>query len=73
MPELDISIAGVRATVVRAGRTAAETPGSARLLDELDIDKLLHTAGAGPPPAAPSYGRAYRAYREHSYDPIDHY
>ena len=47
MPELDISIAGVRATVVRAGRTAAETPGSAQLIDnELYLDKLLHPAAA---------------------------
>ena len=30
-------------------------------------------AGASPPPAAPSDGPAYRACREHGYDPIDHY
>ena len=74
-PELDISIAGVRAAIVRAGRAPAETPGSAQLLDddELDLDKLVHTAGAGSPPAAPSHGRAYRACREHGYGPIDHY
>ena len=72
---LDIAIAGVRAAIGRAGRTSAETPGSARLLDddELDLDKLLHTAAASSPPAAPSHGRAYRACREHGYGPIDHY
>ena len=70
----DSSIAGVRAKVGGAGRTAAETPGSARLLDddEFDLDKLLRTA-ASSPPAAPSDGRAYRACREHGYGPIDHY
>ena len=59
---LDYPIAGVRATIVRAGRTAAETPGSARLLeeDELYLDKLLHTAAASPPPAAPGDGPAHR-------------
>ena len=73
----DSSIAGVRAPVCGARRTAAETPGSARPLDdelyldnELDLDKLLHTAAASSPPAAPSYGRAYRACREQSYDPV---
>ena len=30
-------------------------------------------AGASSPPAAPSYGGAYRACREQGYDPIDHY
>ena len=70
----DSSIAGVRAKVGGAGRTAAETSGSAQLLDqdELDLDKLLRTA-ASPPPAAPSDGRAYRTCREQRYGPIDHY
>ena len=71
---LDSSIAGVRVTVGSTDRTAAETPGSARLLyyDELDLDKLLHTV-ASSPPAAPSHGGAYRACREQSYGPIDRY
>ena len=70
----DSSIAGVRAPVCGARRTAAETPGSARLLDsEFYLDKLLHTAAASGPPAPPSHGRAYRTCREQSYDPIDHY
>ena len=70
----DSSIAGVRAKVGGAGRTAAETSGSAQLLDqdELDLDKLLRTA-ASSPPAAPSHGRAYRTCREQRYGPIDHY
>ena len=70
---LDSSIAGVRrAAIGGAGRTAAETPGSARLLNKLDLDneldlgyelyldKLLHTA-ASSPPAAPGDGAAHRA------------
>ncbi len=82
MPEelLDYSTAGVRAAGGSTDRTAAETPGSARLLDvelyldnEFDLDKLLHTAAASAPPAAPSRGRADRACREQSYGPIDHY
>ena len=67
-------IAAARAKVGGAGRTAAETPGSARLLDnEFYLDKLLHTAAASGPPAPPSHGRAYRTCREQRYGPIDHY
>ena len=66
MPEelLDYSTAGVRAAGGSTDRTAAETPGSARLLDvelyldnEFDLDKLLRFCRE-PPPAAPSHGRA---------------
>ena len=66
--------AGVRAAGGSTDRTAAETPGSAGFAEQLKIrsDKLLHAA-ASSPPAAPSHGRAYRACREQSYGPIDHY
>ena len=66
-------IAAARAKVGGAGRTAAETPGSARLLDEdeLYLDKLLHAAGAGSPPAAPSDGPAHRAFSQYEHAPVD--
>ena len=48
VPDELLDYSGVRAAIVRAHRTAAETPGSARLLDvelyldnEFDLDKLL--------------------------------
>jgi hypothetical protein len=67
---LDYSIAGVRREAIGgASRTAAETPGSARLLDGefgsarfLDGEFIvLDAAAASSPPAAASDGAAHRA------------
>ena len=71
--------AAARTTLGRIGGPAAakqirpcSQPGFA---EQLKITGPLadDVAGASSPPAAPSHGRAYRACREQSYDPINHY
>ena len=72
--------AAARAALGRIGRTATaeqirspcSQPGFA---EQLKITGPLadDVAAASSPPAAPSYGGAYRACREQGYDPIDHY
>ena len=53
-------------------RSPCSQPGFAEQL-KITGPMADDVAGASSPPAAPSHGRAYRAYREQSYDPIDHY